>query len=344
MAIFVILNFEDANPGGAIAPAKLKKPSHRPPSVLGSAGATLKGAVMKAKAKEGRFGRNVVHHYSAVELIQADVAGTLTKDDVGRVRDDCARAEKIYIIMHGKPDDTEQGFANGGGAVATWRQLANFALKIFPLRDEPYRVVLVMCYGARTDNFRLNQLGALPPGELKTSFAYKFFRAICVARSVSMTACTGAISTGDDGINTVETEEWVAATLDVIDYKKDTATRLALEARMDQAKQAFINGGGTLAAWKAKVGPYMVNANQAATNDTERLIKQFAYERGHRSAALQAAKNQASALHAGAALRQKYGRIRYLYDGAQLQIINKYGDPLQPAVGNDYPLYVGPLL
>lgn len=344
MAIFVVLNFEDQNPGAKIKPAISRDPKKLPDSVKGSAQATLAGVITKARKKEVKAGKNFVHHYSGIELIQADVAGQLTKDDVNAVRKDCAKADKIYIIMHGAPDDTDQGFASGGMAVATWAQLGRLALMLFPVRDTIYRVSLIMCYGARVANYRLNNLGMLTPGDLKTSFAYKFFKSICMARNVSMTACTGAVSTGDNGMNAVETEEWVAATLDIIDYKKDTGTRQALNAQMAQAKQAYITDGHSTGDWQTLVNRFLRNANEVANDATERVVKAFSYETGHRSASLQAAKSHAAQQHQGLANREKYGRIRYTFDGAQLQIVNKYGDPLNPVVGADYLLYSGPLL
>jgi hypothetical protein len=344
MAIFVVLNFEDQNPGAKIKPEISRDPKKLPGSVHGSAQATVAGVITKARKKEVKAGKNFVHHYSGVELIQADVAGTLTRDDVNAVRKDCSKADKIYIIMHGSPDDTDQGFANGGKPVATWAQLARLSLMLFPVRDTVYRVSLIMCYGARVANYRLNNLGMLAPGDLKTSFAYKFFRSICIARNVSMTACTGAVSTGDNGVNAVETEEWVAATLDVIDYKKDTGTRQALQAQLAQTKQAYITGGNSAADWDALVNRFLRSANEVANDATEQVVKAYCYEKAHRNVSLQAAKSLAAQQHQGLANREKYGRIRYTYDGAQLQIVNKYGDPLNPAVGQDYLLYTGPLL
>jgi hypothetical protein len=141
------------------------------------------------------------------ELIARDAAGTLTKDNVKEVRKDIAKSRTVVFILHGKPDDTDNGFATTGGAVCTFKQLGKLAKLLMAVRGETYRVSLIMCYGARCANVRLNHEGMLSPGDLATSFAYKFFREICISRSVRMVAWTGAVSNDAALSHTCENEE-----------------------------------------------------------------------------------------------------------------------------------------
>ena len=353
MAKFVILNFEDDDQGHApnsTVPAVMRKSSTGavavPGHVTGSARSTVEGVAAKARAKETFFRKNVVHHYSGIDLIRQDAAGTLGRNDVAQVRADVAAARKVYIILHGSPDVTEHGFTNAQTHIG-WRELSSLALLLFPERSDPYRISLVMCYGARTDNHRLNHLGAMSPGDLKTSFAYKFFRALCNYRNLSLTACTGAVSTqGGDGTNEVETEEWVSATLDVIDYQKDKPNRDLRKDDLDMVKQAYIHSGkGSLADWNALRDAFYTDRTKVANGYYETEIKKYIAHTQHLYDDLQAAKSQAAQMHGGVSNRSKYGRILYDYSGGGvLTIVNKYGDPMNPVAGQNHVLYRGPLL
>ncbi len=353
MAKFVILNFEDDDAGqapNATVPVVLRKSGGVVPAlpahVTGSAQATVQGVVNKVRTKETFFKKNQVHHYSGIELIRQDAAGALTRAAVAQLRTDIDEARKVYIILHGAPDVTEHGFTNAQTTIG-WRELSKLALLLFPKRTERYRISLVMCYGARTDSFRLNHLGMRDPNQLATSFAYKFFRAMCVHRNMSLTACTGAVSTvAGDGTNEVETEEWVSASIDVIDYQKDKPNRDLKKTAIDLQKQRYIaQGVGTAQDWSNLSNAFYTNRNQVANNPYETAIKTYIAQTQHRYDDLQARKAQAAQMHGGASNRNKYGRILYDYDGAgTLTIVNKYGDPMNPVVGNNFLLYSGPLL
>lgn len=352
MATFVILNFEDLDAGyggGAFAPnisrkKKTSSPAVIPGNVTSSAGDTIRGVINKAKSKESYFGKNSVHHYSCIEIINADIAGTLTRDDLANVRKDIASAAKVYIIMHGQPDNTEAGFGHGGAQVATWKQLGRLALMLFPNSDVTYKISLIMCYAARTDNFRINHVGQMTPGDLKTSFAYKFFRSIAVSRNVSMTACTGAVSTKPgDGTNEVESEEFVSAQLANIDYKKDAPNRNILKDQMARLKASFILQGGTKEQWTQMHQDFGMDRAKVPTNDYERSVKTYLSKTAHIQGDIQEAKAAAAALYGNQSNVSKYGRILYTYNG-NLTIINKYGNPQDPNVGPDYVLYTGPML
>ena len=349
----VVLNFEDEDisyTGGKVTPfvtrnkTETSKPT-LPNHLVGSAQSTVSGVLAKVRAKETTQGKTQVHYYSCVRLIDLDKKGLLTRDDVHAIRRDIGDAKKTYIIMHGTPDNTEDGFANGGAQVATWRDLSRLALMLFPAKDEVHRISLIMCYGARTDNYRLNHVGQMSPGDLKTSFAYKFFRAICQLRNVTLTACTGAVSTSADSYaNEVETEEWVSATLDIIDYKKDTTGRNNLKLAFDQTKASYLTQKvGLQKDWDDLVSAFDRDPKKVPVGPYETEIHRYKSKTLHLYTQLQANKNAAAQLHGGLANISKYGRIAYHYDGV-LQIVNKYGDPKNPTIGEDHLLYRGPLL
>lgn len=348
MSHYVILNFEDPDPGAGHGPIRAhvtRKATALPGNVKGSASDTVAGTIGKARRKETRFGKNSVHHYSCVELAQADKAKTLGRSEVQAIREDIRKAKKIYIIMHGKPDDTEKGFSNmvqGQQVEYTWKELANLALLLFPDAGHTYRITLIMCYGARTGSYRMNQNGTLPPNELKSSFAYKFFRAFAASRNVVMTAMTGQVQTEKtDGTNLVETEETVAATLDHIAYKKDTATRAALKAQ----KQTWdAHPGLPKGQYDELQKQFALNPDaDPGTDPLKIFLKQYYFENGHRNALLLQAKSDAAAKHGGKSSVDKYGRIVYRHTNGVLTISNKYGDPANGVPANQV-LYNGPLL
>lgn len=354
MALFVILNFEDDDQGEAqnsTTRAVVRQPNKAtvatvPKHVRGSAMSTVQGIASKARKKESFIKSNQVFHYSGIELIRKDALKSLSRTDVDAVRSDIAKAKKVYIIMHGSPDVTDHGFTNSQAKI-TWQQLSNLALLLFPKRSARYYISLIMCYGARTNNFKANHLGQMSASDIKTSFAYKFFRALCVHRNIELTACTGAVSTDAmSGENNVESEEWVCAVLDITDYKKDKPSRDTLQQNLDLTKTRYLLAeGGNLEGWKSLYTAFGLDKNKKGFTQTERDIENFHRRTTHTYAGLKAQKDRATTVHGGKSNLNKYGRIRYVYDGAgALTIINKYGDPTDPAIGEDFVMYRGPLL
>lgn len=349
MSLFVILNFEDPDPGyredRPVQGFTTRKPTKAPAHVTGSAQGTVKGTVAKVRRKETRFGRNTLRHYSCVEIARADKAGTLDRDDVEAIREDCRHASKIYIIMHGKPEETERGFSNkidGAQQEYTWNELARLAKLLFPFRETTYQVSLIMCYGARSQDYRANHNGGLSENQLKSSFAFKFFRGICLARNVRMTAVTGAVSTREnDGTSVVETEEWVEANLNVLEYKQDKATRDLLKAKWKKAEALYPKE-----AWAQLCQRFATNPAEYAGNDPLFIfLKRYYEEHVHRKTRLLMAKSTATQGYAGASNIAKHGRLVYTYTGGVLTIVNKYGNPNDPqAVPANHILYSGPML
>lgn len=312
---YVILNFQDnADPVKTnvakgikvktVAGTDGKLSTQLPSSITGSAQATVEG--IAAKRTYGQ-NQNEVVHYSGIELLQALWAENIYKGASGweksvkPVRGDIKQSRKVYIVLHGKPMDTEDGHSHSKDNIS-WKELGEIAQRIFPLRDHAYRVALLMCYGARTDNYRLNHLGKMNAGDVESSFAFKFYAMLREGHrnGMNMTACTGAVSTEPDGRHIVETEDYVDWVIDDLNQKAKFARA---KARNEQ---------------KGLAAPRISPTTQAK---------------------LDAKADEAMERHSNQIKRAKYGRILYTDRAGRLQVINKYGDPLNKWIGPDYVLY-----
>ena len=269
-------------------------------------------------------------------------AGALARSDpqLLQVRNLCSSATKIMLCLHGLHNDVLSGFANDTlnhtpmAAVASFADLAGFTLMFLPLRDKIYNLALIMCYGARSDNFRLNHEGQIAPDDLKTSFAYKFYRRICMFRNVRMTARTGA--TGFDehtGRSTVESEASVQARADNEDFLRLVATQTAIDdyKNLKDSYTKAAHGGSEerARAWLQMDNNFRANPDLAASNPDEAGIKAY-----HQVLKTKNAYQDAM----GGQDRTKYGKYIYAYtpkDG--LTIFSKYPKP-------GVVLYHGPLL
>lgn len=329
MSYYTILNFEDDY--AANAAGKVKGGTNL--TKLG-AGAAAAGTAQVYARRAKLTGKAKMIFFPCQELIARDAAGTLTKEEVKDVRKHIAKSRTVVFIVHGKPDDTDNGFATTGGAVCTFKQLGKLAKLLMPIRDEMYRVSLIMCYGARCANVRLNHEGALAPGDLATSFAYKFFREICVSRSVRMVAWTGAVSNDSALAHTCENEEQVL----YVDKKHEvmqlqtTTQKQDIERERDQLLQRT---GMSKDAFGQVLMKFANNPNAAATNDVERFaLRYMPYSpmRGTWTMNLFPNRGQTS----------KYGKLIYELIGSQLVITNRYGDT--PGVAVNRELYRGPLI
>jgi hypothetical protein len=329
VSYYTILNFEDPNP--TVTAGRVK--GGKDPAKFG-AGAAASGTAQVYAKREKQVGKAKMVFYPCQELIARDANGTLTKDDVKDIRKHIAASKTVVFILHGKPDDTDQGFSTTGGAVCTFRQLGRLAKLLMPERDTIYHVSLIMCYGARSANVRLNHDGMIPRDQLASSFAYKFFRELCGARNVRMVAWTGAVSNDGALKHTCENEEQVL----YVDKKQEVAALQASpqKAQIEQEKTALLqrlnmsnNDFGNVLL------KFMNNPNAAAVNDVERFaIRYLPYSsmRAGWMMNLYPNRNQTS----------DYGKLIYEFSGGQLVITNRYGATGGVAVNTE--LYRGGLI
>jgi hypothetical protein len=324
---YVMLNFEDTNPNAGPGKVKAVK-GDRPAGIGAAAEGTLKMYRRRATAKKKK-----VVYYSCQELIARDGNGTLSRDDVKQVRKDCESAHTIGIIIHGTPTDTDQGFSTAGGAVCTWKQLAKLALLLLPVRAQTYSVALIMCYGARSADAEFDHRGAIPPDKLRSSFAYKLFRALCVARNVRMTARTGAVSTDGALDHTVETEEQVFA---VIDKQKVRQLRTLNKAAMDlQKTQLLTTNNVTAQQFDVMLNKFATDPLIPPANQVERFAKDYVPYSPYVNLYVD---NMYGRDRLGN--RSKYGKFIYSFQGGVLTIVSRYDS----GSGPNYELYRGPLL
>lgn len=338
MPRYVLLNFEDADPNAGPGPVTGIKGKHVP--TYAGAGAAAAGTAKvyqnRAIAKSSEHGRKRVVFYPCQEILQRNQAGQLAKTDLENIRKDCMSAKTIAFIIHGEPEETEHGFGTDGSQLCTWRELGNLARLLLP-QGHSYNIALIMCYGARSQNARLDHRGQIPDTDLKTSFAYKFFRRICVKRQVRMTARTGAVSNDMDVNHMVETEEQVFLALDTAAAKvtrntnKDSmeAEKKELQKKLKLDDEKF----------QQQFGPYLLKYVDFPHTVPKRKDKldEFAsryvlftpYFQRHL-----ANKYDPDAL----GNRAKYGKLVYTYTGGRLKILARYSK-----TGNDV-LYDGKLL
>lgn len=258
--------------------------------------------------------------------------GALTRSDpeLLRVRSMCNTATKIMLCLHGLHNDVQSGFANDTlnhtpmAAVASYSDLAELTLTFLPARDKTYNLALIMCYGARSENFRLNHEGMIAPGDLKTSFAYKFYRRICVFRNVRMTARTGATGFDEEtGRSTVESEASVQARADKEDYMRLLATQNAINdyvALKDSYTKAA-HGGSELRAqaWLVMDGRFRANPDLVAGNPDEAKVRAYHQVLKKKKEYEDTMTDQD---------RTKYGKYVYTYSSKDgLTIFSKYPKP-----------------
>ena len=338
MPHYVMLNFEDADPNagpGLVASVK----GNNVPNVQGigaAAAGTAKIYQNRALAKSTFFKKKTAVYYPCQEILQRDMANTLDKADLANIRNDCRSAKTVAFIIHGKPSETEHGFATSGAQLCSWKDLGRLALLLLP-DGGTYNIALIMCYGARSENAKLDHRGQISDTDLKTSFAYKFFRSICVARRVRMTARTGAVS-NDSSINhTVETEEQVFL---LLKQQKAMAKRTLNKATMDAQKVTVFNTSGLSKPvfdqqFNAALMQFVNNPQYVPQNALEQFAKDYIIYTPYVNQYLAAKFNPGDLGN-----RAKYGKLIYSYDGNNLEIIARY----DTGNGPNYQLYYGRLL
>jgi len=286
------------------------------------------------------LGQNTVQRFSLFDLLaNFHEAGAVPGANLAPVKQACTTATKIFLCIHGKHNDTDKGFASltmGGGVkdLTTWQELANFMLLLMPTRDEVYNLALVMCYGARTENFRLDNQGDLPANELKTSFAYKFYSRLCQPRTIRMTARTGAVQFDThSGHSMVETEEAVNARADQEEYlREQEAAGVFDNIKAMKTRMTTIEGGRTAESvqlWMDLENRYKQNPDAPAANADEQTMKTYRQ--------VVRRKEEFRLIMEGNPDRSKYGKLVYTYVKNTLSIHCKYPKP-------GHILYRGPLI
>jgi hypothetical protein len=236
-------------------------------------------------------------------------------------------ADKIMLGVHGRFDDTETGFAGlgwdqGNGPIGTVNEFADLLASLL-LPGSSYKVALIVCFGARSQNFRKDHTGALSRVDIESSFAFKFYRRIYRKANVTMTARTGSVSFDTStGRSLVQTEAAVQAEADdAVIQAADETKRVArdykqlrkfLMTKEREGQQIFFD----------MEERFDSNINAGARNPAERIVKRHA-QIVHQVSELQAAK---------AADVPKYGKFVYKSIGSRIQVYRKYSASGEPVM------------
>ena len=328
MSQYAVLNFED----------KITDTN------VGAADSTIKGLKGRYEGTKQPKGiksvflsRNSVADFRCVNA--APIAFTTDGARIAEIRTACVAAKKIYLVMHGDPRTTNVCYTNAVPSTAgviqlcTATQLAAFLATVLVGRKDEYRLALVMCYGARCQNYQsanVNHQGMIPQAELVTSFAYRLFYSLVHDHDIhaSMTAVTGKIAhDSTTGAAMVEVEEMIDLNMEFSE---------ASRAKIMSMKGAV---GGELLPLDQQDDTYKANATawkQSAEGAAALL----------RATNAQAAKNQVAnnlPPERGGGSMRKYGKIEYRLKGGALIIASRYGDSVTGLLPGTV-LYKGPLL
>lgn len=248
----------------------------------------------------------------------------------------CARADKIMIGVHGHFGNTDQGFAGmgwdmGSGVIGTAAEFARL-IASFLHDDRRYKLALIMCFGARSARPRVDHDGQLEENDIKSSFAYKFFKEICQRSqaTVTMTARTGSVAFDPaTGRSIVQSEAAAQAEMDNAELQAAEETKRI--ARTFEQLQRFMCQSAEGRDKFYDMMDRMDADNARPRNTAERTIRQYRQ--------LQKRVNQLQSQ--AAALVGKYGKFVYQYDrtAQQVAVLRKYSQ----GVATFDLLYEGPL-
>lgn len=233
----------------------------------------------------------------------------------------CLKADKIMLGIHGTHDDTEQGFAGmgwdaGHGPVGNVGQFARLINKFLYSRKH-YKMSLIMCFGARSQNYRVNHEGVLSEEDIKSSFAYKFFKLVGARGNVTLTARTGSVAFNTEtGRSEVQTEAAVNAEIDDHEIQHARETEVVSEAYELLQNRLRVTKEGNTAFLEMEE---RMRSPTAVPRTAEERIIRSQLEIRFRINALKAASNK---------MVSKYGKFIYTYNAgtSTATVCRKYED------------------
>lgn len=308
MSTYVVLNFED----------KIGSTDK------GAADSTILALTHRYETKKQRsglgklfLGKHAVREHRCVEE-QPVVGFTTNAGTLQTIRQACASAEKVYLVLHGDPRTTDTAYTNAIGKVGVVNlcssaQLAAFLAGVLPRKDHQ-RLALVMCYGARCKDYRsanVNHQGAMGINDLKTSFAYRLvYELVQLGFNPLLSAVTGKIQHNTQtGQALIEREE-------LIDVNMELA-----EASRTYSQDAKPHGGGAV-FMKTEEGRRQYDGIKNIQAQLQQVRTQL--PQGDES--------------------NKYGKLVFKYKGTTLTVVNKYGGQGTNAVAAGTVLYSGALV
>lgn len=188
------------------------------------------------------FSNNSVTEYNLIPILD-DKSPKLGNNDVSlsMIGNHSRRADKVMVAIHGNYDNRDQGFITMGFGKTVKKTLSldglcNYIAPLFP-DGGSYNLTLVMCYGARTSNYRFNQFSQ--DMDWSTSFAYKFYEKMRIGKKLYMEAFTGAVSIDEaSGKFKIQTEAAIDAEINLIENESTYAdVTIAYQALIDNSSK-----------------------------------------------------------------------------------------------------------
>lgn len=158
---------------------------------------------------------DIVSFYRAFINGPQDAAFNRQRADI---KSKCKGATEVMLSIHGPMTSTDYGLIRSTNPAhaderVTIQQLSQLLLMLF-VPSASYNFTLVMCFGARSSQYRLDHQN-LDQIDWTDSFAFKLFNRISPQRKVRMTARTGELSFNTvTGKSEVQTELAIQGTLD----------------------------------------------------------------------------------------------------------------------------------
>ncbi|VWX62641.1 conserved hypothetical protein [Burkholderiales bacterium 8X] len=277
----------------------------------------------------------VEHEVATHEL--TDILGRFRENEkidlsaeLGSVIADCAKAAKIYIAFHGRAGSPDSAFTKvKTGSFETKAETVGKLLhQILPARLEEYKVALVMCYSARTADAEADHSLPLTLDQIRTSFAYRLARHLCVeqARSLFLTARTGKLSFDADGQTEVESERAIEFDRRIGGLTK-SQKYLDAQRRWKELEARYKARDLPSVPFKLKIK--FQKSGKLAITSNDRIAKNY-FQLHKKARRLEREKM------AETTFPLKYGKIVFVSEPDRVRIYRKYGDKQE--------IYVGPFV
>jgi len=230
----------------------------------------------------------------------------------------CTNADKIMLGAHGHYDDRDSGYAGmgweqGSGLIGSYKDFAKL-VATFLNPNRRYKIALIVCFAARSADYKKDHDGKLNVDDIKSSFAYKFFAELVKQSSteLTLTARTGAVSFDTStGKSLVQTEAAVAADIADAELQKADETKRLADAYNDLSRTLGESG---------KIGEFyameeaMVKVDANPVSKAEQIIYDY-----HRLKARITALESQKSKNAG-----KYGKFVYRSENGTAKVYRKY--------------------
>ncbi|NBD14529.1 hypothetical protein [Corallococcus silvisoli] len=157
------------------------------------------------------------------ELIYFNRTADFSSEKLAKVKLACETYPQIMICLHGYAHDAVNGYARKGEGQHKqehqihYRSLAYFIFNLIRARSKEVRILLSMCYAARSENYSTNHefLKEITTKDVQSSFAYRFGSELArklPKLSLRLTARTGALAFDyETGKSLVQKEDAILA-------------------------------------------------------------------------------------------------------------------------------------